>query len=458
MVMAMVLVSGVMLVVLALARQGQLSTFISRPVLKGFAFAVAVSIVVKQLPDALGFEIPAGHGGDPLRILLFTVANTQLWNLPSIAIALVCALAIAALKRWPQVPGAMLVILLAIAASSVFDLQALGVRQIGEVAPMQLHFGFPDLVFADWARVGELAFGLVMLVFAESWGSMRSTALAHGDTLEPNRELLVLGACNVSAALFQGMPVGAGFSATAANAAAGAVSKKSGAVALVAVLTTLAFALPALHFLPRPVLAVAVIGALQHALSPKPLVVFWAMNRDRVLLVGAALGVLVLGVLDGMLAAVGLSLLAALQRFSQPVLHELGELGDTRNYVDVHTQPTANVVQGLLILRPEEPLFFGSAERVTSAVLHAARARAGVRAVVLSLEESADLDSTAVECLLELDSALQRQNITLLLARAKTTVRELLQAWNPQGLGREDRLFWSVADAVERAATQSVVP
>ena len=449
MVMAMVLVSGVMLVVLALARQGQLSTFISRPVLKGFAFAVAVSIVVKQLPDALGFEIPPGHGGDPLRILLFTVANAQLWNLPSIGIALVCALAIALLKRWPQVPGAMLVIVLAIAASSVFDLQALGVSQIGEVAPMQLHFGFPDLVFTDWVRVGELAFGLVMLVFAESWGSMRSTALAHGDTLEPNRELLVLGACNVSAALFQGMPVGAGFSATAANAAAGAVSKKSGAVALVAVLTTLAFALPALHFLPRPVLAVAVIGALQHALSPKPLVVFWAMNRDRVLLVGAALGVLVLGVLDGMLAAVGLSLLAALQRFSQPVLHELGELGDTRNYVDLQTQQGAHGAEGLLILRPEEPLFFGSAERVSSAVLKAARGRPGLRTVILSLEESADLDSTAVDCLLELDVALHRQNITLLLARAKTTVRELLQAWDPQALGREDRLFWSVADAVD---------
>jgi MFS superfamily sulfate permease-like transporter len=270
--------------------------------------------------------------------------------------------------------------------------------------------------------------------------------------LEPNRELLVLGACNVSAALFQGMPVGAGFSATAANAAAGAVSKKSGAVALVAVLATLAFALPALHFLPRPVLAIAVISALRHALSLKPLAVFWRMNRDRALLVGAALGVLVLGVLDGMLAAVGLSLLAALQRFSQPVLHELGELGDTRNYVDVHTQTSAHLVPGLLILRPEEPLFFGSAERVTSAVLHAARARTDVRAVVLSLEESADLDSTAVDCLLELDAALQRQNVTLLLARAKTTVRDLLQAWNPQGLGREDRLFWSVADAVEQTS------
>lgn len=449
--MAMVLASGAMLVALALMRQGQLSTFISRPVLKGFAFAVAVSIVIKQLPDALGFELPAGVGGDPLRVLLFTVSHAAQWNGPSVGIALVCAAFIAVLRLWPQVPGAMLVIVLAIAASSAFDLQALGVRQIGPVAPMQLNFGFPDLAFAQWVRVGELAFGLVMLIFAESWGSMRSTALAHGDTLEPNRELLVLGACNVGAALLQGMPVGAGFSATAANATAGAASKKAGAVALVAVLIVLAFALPALHFLPRPVLAVAVIGALQHALSPRPLVIFWRMNRDRLLLVSAALGVLVLGVLDGMLAAVGLSLLAALQRFSQPVVHELGELGDTRNYVDVNTHPDARKPRGLLILRPEEPMFFGSAERVTGAVLKAARAQTGLQTVVLSLEESADLDSTAVDCLLELDQALHRQGVTLVLARAKTTVRQLLQAWNPQGLGREDRLFWSVADAVERA-------
>lgn len=455
-VMAMVLASGAMLVALALMRQGQLSTFISRPVLKGFAFAVALSIVIKQLPDALGFELPAGQGSDPLRVLLYTAAHPAVWNLPSVAIALVCAALIAFLRRWPQLPGAMLVIVLAIAAASVLDLQTLGVRTIGTVDAMQLHFGFPDLRFADWVRVAELAFGLVMLVFAESWGSMRSTALAHGDTLEPNRELLVLGACNVGAALFQGMPVGAGFSATAANAAAGAVSKKSGAVALVAVLAALAFALPALHFLPRPVLAVAVISALRHALSVQPLVVFWRMNRDRALLVGAALGVLVLGVLDGMLAAVGLSLLAALQRFSQPVLHELGALGGSRNYVDVQTQQSAQPVAGLLILRPEEPLFFGSAERVTSAVLKAARARPGVRAVILSLEESADLDSTAVDCLLELDQALQRQHMTLLLARAKTTVRALLQGWNPQGLGREERLFWSVADAVEHATQNTI--
>lgn len=456
-VMALVLVSGFMLVGLALVRQGQLSTFVSRPVLKGFAFAVAVSIVVKQLPDALGFEVPAEQAGDPFRIVWFTLTHAQAWNLPSMGVALLCAAAIAALRRWPQVPGTLLVIVVAIAASAALDTAALGVHNIGTVDAMQLHIGLPQLSFQEWVDVSKLSFGLVMLVFAESWGSMRSTALARGDTLEPNRELLVLGVCNVCAGALQGMPVGAGFSATAANASAGAVSKKAGVVALVAVLLALLFALPALHFLPRPVLAVAVISALRHALSVKPLLLFWTMNRDRALLVGAAVGVLVLGVLDGMLAAVGLSLLGALQRFSQPVLHELGVLGGTRNYVDIATQQNAHALPGVLVLRPEEPLFFGSAERVTGAVLRAVQAHgsadAPLRFVVLSLEESADLDSTAVDCLLELDMVLQRQHITLVLARAKTTVRSLLQAWNPQGLGREDRLFWSVADAVDHATS-----
>jgi MFS superfamily sulfate permease-like transporter len=230
------------------------------------------------------------------------------------------------------------------------------------------------------------------------------------------------------------------------------VSKKSGFVALVAIIAALTFALPALPLLPRPVLAVAVISALWHALSPKPLLSVWRMNRDRILVVGAVLAVLILGVLHGMLVAIGLSVLAALQRFSQPVVHELGELGPTRNYVDVNTQHGATIVAGLLILRPEEPLFFGSAERVMAEVMARTKGREDLSAVVLSLEESADLDSTAVECLMELNQSLGRIGTLFLLARAKTSVRELLSHWDPEGLGRANGMFWSVADAVQFAS------
>lgn len=448
---ALVLASGLMLLVLALARQGQLSSFISRPVLRGFAFALAITIVIKQLPDALGFSLPSDAAADPLHILLFALTHPGLWHGPSIAVGLVAVLLLVAIRRWPQVPASLIVIVLSISAARVFNLASWGVPEIGMVEPLVLRLGLPQLPYQEWLRIGELAFGLVMLVFAESWGSMRTMALPHGDALDANRELLVLGVCNVGSALFQGLPVGAGFSATAANAAAGAVSRRSGFIALAAVVLAISFALPALHLLPRPVLAVAVTNALWHALSPKPLLAVWRMNRDRVLVVGAALAVLALGVLDGMLAAIGLSVLAALQRFSQPVVHELGELGTSRNYVDVHTQQGAAPIAGLLILRPEEPLFFGSAERVMVEVLARAKGRDGLRTVVLSLEESADLDSTAVECLMELDQALRRMGKTLLLTRVKTSVRVLLSHWDPHGLGRAECMFWSVADSVQFA-------
>ena len=346
----------------------------------------------------------------------------------------------------------MLIIILSIIAARWFDFVSLGIVEVGVIQRPGFHPSIPDLPRAEWLRLGELAFGLVVLIFAESWGSIRTMALAHGDTLDANRELLVLGACNVASALLQGMPVGAGFSATSANAAAGAQSRKSGVVALAVIALALVLALPMLHLLPRSVLAVAVISALWHALSPRPLVAVWQMNRDRLLVVGAVSAVLFLGVLHGMLAAIALSLVAALRRFGQPVLHELGELATSRNYVALDSHPDALVTPGLVILRPEAPLFFASAEKVVADIALLVSARPTVRSVILSLEESSDIDSTAAECLLELDRRLISMDKMLLLARVKEPVRALLVKLDPGGLGQTSRMFWSVADAVYGSA------
>ncbi|MGS0757316.1 SulP family inorganic anion transporter, partial [Roseateles sp. GG27B] len=273
--------AGGLLMLLAAARQGQMSAFVARPVLRGFAFALALTIVIKQLPDALGFTLASGTGGDPWHVLQFTATHLAVWHEPSLAVALAAALTVVGLKRWPQVPASMGVIVLAIAAAWLLDLKSFGVAEVGAVQVPSLHLALPDLPLKEWLQLGELAFGLVVLVFAESWGSMRSLALAHGDALDANRELLVLGACNVVAALLQGMPVGAGFSASSANAAAGAISRWAGVVALGVIALVLAVALPALHLLPRPVLAVAVISALWHALNPRPLLELRRMKRDR---------------------------------------------------------------------------------------------------------------------------------------------------------------------------------
>ena len=453
--LALTLLAGLALMLLAVARQGQLSAFVSRPVLRGFAFALAVTIVIKQLPDALGLHLPNGLGSDPLRVLLFAASHSQAWHLPTMAVAVIAALAVVGLRRWPKLPASMIVIVLAIGAAYLMDLNARGVAEVGAVERPSMHLSLPDLPLTEWLQITELAFGLVVLIFAESWGSMRSMALAHGDAIDANRELMVLGACNVSAALLQGMPVGAGFSATSANSAAGATSRWAGVVALAVIAATLAVALPAVHLLPRPVLAVAVISALWHALNPRPLLEVWRMRRDRVLIVGAVAAVLAVGVSHGMLFAIALSLLVALRRFSQPVVHELGELGSSRNFVVLEGHPGTAAVPGLLILRPEEPLFFASAERVVTEVMARAANRNDVNSVILSLEESSDLDSTAVECLLELDHRLQANGKVLVLSRVKDSVRELLSRWDPQGVGNVDRMHWSVADAVAAQTTST---
>jgi MFS superfamily sulfate permease-like transporter len=447
--LALVLVSGGLLMVLALARQGQLSAFVSRPVLRGFGFALAITIVIKQLPDALGLALSHGSGSDPMHVLIFAATHVSGWHLPSLAVAMAAAVVVAGLRYWPRVPASMVVIVLAIVVAYLLGLKSRGVEEVGAVERPSLRLGLPDIPLKDWLQIGELAFGLVVLVFAESWGSMRNMALAHGDSLDANRELMVLGACNVAAALLQGMPVGAGFSATSANAAAGATSRWAGVIALTVIGAALAVALPALHLLPRPVLAVAVISALWHALNPQPLLDVWRMKRDRTLVLGAVLAVLAFGVLHGMLIAIALSVLDAMRRFSQPVVHELGELRSSRNFVVLDAHQGAVAVPGLLVLRPEEPLFFASAERVVADVMARVRGRDDLRTVVLSLEESSGLVRTAVECLLELDQRLRAVGKGLVLTRVKDPVRELLGRWNPQGIGAEDRLFWSVADAVQ---------
>ncbi|BDT71819.1 putative sulfate transporter [Comamonadaceae bacterium OS-4] len=446
---AMVVASGVMLVLLAAMRQGQLSSFVSRPVLRGFAFALALTIVIKQLPDALGMELTPDGSRDPAHLLWFALTHIDTWHGPTMAVAAGASICMLLLKRWPHLPASLITMVLALVAAKTLPLQTWGVHEIGTFERPALQLALPDLSLDQWLRVFEVSFGLVMLVFAESWGSMRSAALQVGDRLNPNRELAVLGLCNLGSGLFQGMAVGAGFSATAANAGAGAQSRWAGIVALFAMGAALIWALPVLHYLPRPVLAVAVVFALWHALSPKPILALWAIQRDQLLIVAAVLAVIFLGVLDGLLAAIGLSLLATLQRFSQPVVHELGALGNTRNYVEIAVQQGAKAVPHILILRPEEPLFFGSAERVANEVLDRAKARTDLQAVVLSLEESADLDSTALECLLELDHSLRNTETQLVLARVKTTVRSLLARSDAQGLGSNDRMFWSVDDAVK---------
>jgi MFS superfamily sulfate permease-like transporter len=246
------------------------------------------------------------------------------------------------------------------------------------------------------------------------------------------------------------MPVGAGFSAGSANEAAGATSRVSAAAGAAALLLLALFARDWIARIPEPVLAAVVVAALTHALSPAPFVHLFRMNRDQGIALAAAAGVLAFGVLAGMLTAVALSIASLLYDLAHPSISELGQVGDSHDFVDIAHHAEAQPLPGLAIFRPNAPLIFANAESVLLAIAERALDCAK-GSIVLSLEESNDLDSTAADALAEFTATLHHAGRRVILARVHDRVREVL---NAAGLGElAGAATFSVADAAALAQT-----
>jgi MFS superfamily sulfate permease-like transporter len=441
-------------VLAGVARLGNVTDFIAKPVLRGFSFGLALVIIVRQVAAIVGVqptrtELPWFVAG--------LVGQFAAWNWVGVAVGAASLALLLIIGRLRYAPAGLIVIALGIGATEWLDLPHYGVSVVG---PIHLELSTPSLPVlsrVNWLRLGELGFALVMVLYSESYGSIRSFAIKHGDAVTPNRDLVVLGASNIASALFLGMPVGAGYSATSANEAAGAVSRLAGGIALLVMLAVVALILPSVARTPEPVLAAIVIRAVSHSLQPAVFRPYFLWHRDRLVAIAAVVAVLWLGILDGLLAAIAISLMMMLRRMSQSSVCELGRLGGGHDFVNIKDHPDAKPVAGLLILRPDEPLFFANVERI---LVHArqriAAAGAGAHGVVLSLEESFDLDSSSVEALQAFFDWVAGERKVLVLARLKHPVHELL---NKVVAGRPSApvlMGLSVDDAVRAALDSSV--
>jgi MFS superfamily sulfate permease-like transporter len=435
--------AGLLFLIASAARLGGLTGFISRPVLRGFALGIALTIILHQLPIVTGTKIEAPN------ILAFCMAllrSLPAWHPMSVATGAVALILLLLLRRYPAIPGPFIVLIAGIAAARWFDLQDQGVALVGAVDTSLAWPSLPRLGWNDYSRLAQFTLPLVLILFAESWGTIRTLALRHDDSVDANRELAALGIANIASALVQGMPVGAGFSAGSASEAAGSTSRITGVVAATGLVVMVLFAMPLVAALPEPVLAAVVIAALTHALDPAPLLRLWRLDRDQYVALGAAAGVLALGVLDGMLLAIALSLAALLQRLASPRAARLGRLGDSHDYVDVARHNDAVAPPAIAIWRPTAPLFFANAERMLALVASGTRADPAMRSVVLSLEESYDLDSTALDALIEFDRTMSRAGFRVQLARLHDRARDLIIASG--GTDLATRSSYSVDDAI----------
>ena len=427
----------------AAMRVGSLSDFISRPVLRGFAFGLAITIIVRQLPTLLGLPV---HATGFLALVTMIARHLAMTNAASAAIGIAALVLLLILRRTSRLPAAPIVLVLGIAVSFAIDLPQHGVQLVGPVAFALALPEAPAFPFAIWSRLAQLALPLSLILFAESWGTIRSLALRHGDGVNANRELGALGLANFAAALVQGMPAGAGFSAGSANEAAGATSRLAGFGAVLSLLALTLVAGSLVARIPQPVLAAIVIAALGHSLAAAPLRRLYRLDRDQWVAMGAAAAVMLLGVLNGMLFAIALSLGALLRRLSHVRVDELGRVGTSHDFVSLATHDDAKPMKGLAIFRPNAPLFFANADQCLTEVARRCAALTVGTVVVLSLEESDDLDSSAIDALVELDNTLRAHGLTLRLARAHDAVRAILHRCGLDTLYAD--AGFSVADAV----------
>ncbi len=420
-------------------RLGAISSLIARPVLRGYSFGLALVIAVKQWPHIIGLHT---HSSTFFPLLAELARGYAAWQLPSLACGLLALTGLFLLERVPHIPGALVVILASIVSAGWLSAHAVALTGPIHLALAVPHFAWPQGV--RWVSVVEFSLALMFILFAESYSSIRTFALKHDDPVQPNRDLVAFGVANVIAGLLQGTPVGAGYSGTSANEAAGARSRLAGLIAAAVVLLLVLIFLRWIERIPEPVLAAIVIHAVSKSLRLSVFRNYFLWHRDRLIAIAAVLGVMIFGVLDGLLAAIAVSLALLVRSLAKPRLSVLGQVGE-HDYLSVTRFPDARIHPAMLILRPEEPLFFANAEPLMTQVRERVMAQPGLRVLVLSLEESPDLDTTALETLAEFCSWFARHGGELRLARLKDNAREALAQAQVQA-GALD--YSSVDDAV----------
>jgi sulfate permease, SulP family len=447
----LVCATGIAFVLAGCARLGAMSNLIARPVLRGFSFGLALVIAVKQWPHIVAVHT---HSSDFLPLLAEILRDVREWQPASLGVGVGALAGLFLLERFKRIPGVLVVIIAGIAGAPW-----LAARGVVLTGPIHLLLERPDFTMPagqHWLPLVEFALALMFILYAESYSSIRTYALKHDNVVQPNRDLIALGAANILSAAFHGTPVGAGYSGTSANEAAGAQSRAAGVFAAATVLALVLLFLPWIERIPDPVLAAIVIHAVSKSLRLAAFRPYFRWQRDRLVTLTAVAAVILFGMLDGLLAAIAFSLAMLLHSLSSPRLSILGRVG-AHDYVSVARFPQAACTPGMLILRPEEPLFFANAEPLLAVARQRVLQQTNVELVILSLEESPDLDGTALESLGEFAVWLSVRKIGLRVARLKESSRDALQRADFSQLPAAGLDYSSVDDAVTGNAAGSGV-
>ncbi|TDU83806.1 high affinity sulfate transporter 1 [Kribbella voronezhensis] len=452
---ALALLVGVVCVVGWLLRLGFLADLLSKPVLIGYLAGIAVIMIAGQLGRMTGSSV---EGKSPVEELISAARQVRAWHPATLVLSLaVLALLLAATHWLPRLPAPLLVMALAAAVAAVAGLGDRGVALIGDVPSGLPLPALPSISLHDLRLLILPAVGVALVGYTDTVLTGRAFAGERHERVNADQELLALGVANLTAGGLHGFPVSSSGSRTAVAAAAGAKSQLYSLVALATVVATLLFAGPLLSTFPTGALGALVVYAALRLVDLGEFRRIAAFRRSEfVLALATCLGVVALDVLNGVLVAVGLSVLDLFRRVARPHDGILGIAPGVPGMHDIDDYPTARPVPGLVVYRYDSPLFFANAENFHRRALAAVDAAPGpVRWLLLNAEANIEIDITAIDALDALREDLAQRGIVLALARVKQDLRNDLEAAGfLDRLGR-DNVFFTLPTAVEAFHTRT---
>jgi high affinity sulfate transporter 1 len=425
----MALVSGAICILAGVFRLGFITELLSKPIRYGYMNGIALTVLISQLPKMFGVKIESvGPARDLWRIGQEVLGGSANWT--TFAIGASTFIVIMLLKRFRRVP----VVLLAVAGATIvvgaFDLAAnAGVKVLGQLPQGLPSFAVPWTSLADLGAVIAGGCAIALVSFADTSVLSRTYAAKTAAHVDPNQEMVGLGAANVAAGFFRGFPISSSSSRTPVAESAGSKTQLTGVVGALAVALLVVVAPNLMEHLPTSALAAVVISSALGLFAFNDLPRIYRIQRWEFWLSFACLvGVAILGAIPGIGFAIVIAVIEFLWDGWRPHYAVLGRAEGVRGYHDVKRYPDARLVPGLVLFRWDAPLFFANAEQFHERVLEAVAASpTPVRWVVVAAEPVTSVDVTSADMLADLDKTLQASQIELCFAEMKDPVKDKLK-------------------------------
>lgn len=447
--MALALVVGIIQFLMGLMRLGFLVNFLSQPVINGFTSAAAFIIGFSQVKHLLRVEFPGSQ--QIVTVIWRIIQYLPEMHLLTLLLGLGCLALMLAIKRWrPTWPGALIVIVISTFIVWKFDLHGKGVLIVGEVPQGLPSPKIPQMDMDKVLHMIPIAFTIALISFMEAVAIAKKIAAQKRYTIDANQELIALGTGNFFAGFLGGYPTGGSFSRTAVNVHAGAQTPLASTFNALAIATTLLFLTPLFYYLPEAALAAIVIVAVIGLVDVhEPFRLYKIRKEDAVVLIFAFFITLLLGVRNGILLSVLLSLIIIIRRISRPHVALLGRIPGTEILRNPKRAPNAEDIEGLVIFRIDASLYFANVSYLQDKIYESIEQRKSpVKALIIDASSINEIDAPAAEALVEIAEDLVAQNIELYFTNVKGPVRDIMKrAGLYQKLGR-DHFFFSKKDAV----------